>query len=113
MNASELAGMMLEWETLQRQADALAEQIRQAVLEIGKTQTVGCVRASYSSGRKTYDYEGTVRNWFPAEVLDPMLPEYTTTKTTVDWKRMVDDHAISLVMIAAESGPTVTIKLDK
>ena len=52
MNKSDLAQTMLKWEQVQREADALA-----AELGIGKTQTVGNVRASYSGGRKSYDYQ--------------------------------------------------------
>lgn len=66
MNATELATRMLEWETTQRAADALRKEIEAAVLERGKTQTVGNVRATFSAGRKTYDYETPItslENW--------------------------------------------------
>ena len=46
MNSSELAQKMLEWEQTQVKADALALEIREAVLSLGKTQTVGNVRAT-------------------------------------------------------------------
>jgi len=49
--------MMLEWEEIQRKADELKAYIEAEVLAIGKTQTVGNVRATYSAGRKSYDYE--------------------------------------------------------
>lgn len=60
MNATELATRMLEWEHTQRAADALKAEIEAAVLELGKTQTVGNVRATYRAGRKSYDYEAAV-----------------------------------------------------
>jgi hypothetical protein len=54
MNASELAQAMLLWEQKRRELDMLEAEIKAAVLAIGKTQTVGSVRASYSAGRKSY-----------------------------------------------------------
>lgn len=62
MNATELATRMLEWETTQRAADALRAEIEAAVLEVGKTQTVGNVRATYSAGRRTFDYRAAVED---------------------------------------------------
>ena len=53
MDASELAAKMLQWEEVKRSLDALTEEIQAAVLAIGKTQTVGNVRASFAAGRKT------------------------------------------------------------
>lgn len=60
MDNSQLAATMLEWEATQRKADALAETIKGAVLTIGKTQVVGNVRATFSAGRRTFDYEAAV-----------------------------------------------------
>ena len=55
MNASELAIAMLNWEQKKNELDALELVIKAAVLEMGNTQTVGNVRATYSGGRKSYD----------------------------------------------------------
>jgi len=60
LNETELAMAMLQYGELRTTLDALEAQIKAAVLERGKTQTVGSVRASYSAGRKTYDYEATI-----------------------------------------------------
>jgi len=57
MNNSELAAKMLQWEEMQKAADELKSEIEAAVLEIGKTQNVGNVRASYSKGRKSVNYQ--------------------------------------------------------
>ena len=56
MNESELAALMLEYEATQRRADELREAITAEVLARGKTVTAGNVKASYSAGRKSYDY---------------------------------------------------------
>ena len=60
MDASTLAAKMLQWEETQRQADALRREIEAAVLAIDKTQTVGNVRASYTAGRRTFDYQAAI-----------------------------------------------------
>ena len=60
MTASELAAIMLQWEDAQRHADALRAEIEAEVLALGKTQTVGNVRATYSAGRRTFDYQAAV-----------------------------------------------------
>jgi len=53
---SRLAAMMLDWEVCQLKADELKTRIEAEVLAIGKTQTVGNVRATYSAGRRAFDY---------------------------------------------------------
>ena len=71
MDNSQLAALMLEWEAAQRKADELAEQIKVAVLEIGKTQVVGNVRATFSAGRRTFDYRAAVDAAEAAGQLEP------------------------------------------
>jgi hypothetical protein len=48
---------MLDWGRQKRALDELGEKIQVAVLALGKTQTVGTVRATFSKGRKRYDHE--------------------------------------------------------
>lgn len=55
MDASELAAKMLQWEEVKRSLDALTEEIQAAVLAIGKTQTVGNVRASRAFAPRNTD----------------------------------------------------------
>jgi len=71
MNETELAMKMLQYGDLKATLDVLEAQIKIAVLERGKTQTVGNVRASYSTGRKTYDYEATINAAESAGQLEP------------------------------------------
>lgn len=71
MDNSQLATLMLEWEATQRKADALAAQIKAAVLAIGKTQVVGNVRATFSAGRRTFDYEAAIGNAIETGVIGP------------------------------------------
>ena len=139
MDNSQLAALMLEWEATQRQADGLAEQIKVAVLTIGKTQVVGNVRATYSAGRRTFDYRAAVDaadaagllepgslapweservDWF--EVVQGALQDgildsgYLTpyTETVVDYAAAVKDMGLEAPVVS-QSEPSVTLKLAK
>ena len=103
MNASELASKMLEWEQARRALDVLEGEIKAAVLEIGKTQTVGNARASYSNGRKSYDYE-TAGAIAPPEIVAQH------TKPVIDWRSVCKDAGIEDVPFK-QSGPSVSLKL--
>ena len=81
MDISELAGKLLAWEQARKDLDALELEIEGAVLEIGKTQTVGNVRATYTSGRRVLDYEAPGKT-APLDVID----ENTNTTEFVDWE---------------------------
>ena len=137
MDPSTLAVKMLEWETTQRAADALRAEIEAAVLEVGKTQTVGNVRATYSAGRRTFDYRATIdaagesgmlapgslAPWESVDVdyrsvvdgaietgaLDPgFLVPYTST--VLDYTGAVKGLGLEPV-VKAQSEPSVTLKL--
>ena len=116
MNSSELAQKMLEWEQTQTKADALALEIRDAVLALGKTQNVGNVRASYSAGRKSYDYETAISMMGEAGLLLPdvlkpyetVIPEIVKTDYRAACKGMgVEDIPFT------QSEPSVSIKFVK
>jgi hypothetical protein len=105
MNPTELAHAMLEWETTQRKADELAETIKAAVLEVGKTQTVGNVRASYSAGRKSYNYREA---W---DIEFDELPEEQFMVVSYDYNAACKDAGIEVPF--TQSDPSVSIKLLK
>jgi hypothetical protein len=106
MNASDLAARMLEWEETQRKADALRSEIEAVVLEMGKTQTVGNVRASYSAGRKSYDYE---QGW--------RLHGYGTGIDIEQFRQVKYDYSAACkaagidVVPYTQSEPSVSVKL--
>ena len=107
MDSSELATKMLDWEKRRRELDALEAEIKNAVLQIGKTQTVGNVRVSYSAGRRSFDYET------PGKTADEnIIADYTKTVTTVttDWKMICDVAGIE-PLVASQSEPTASVKL--
>lgn len=112
MNASALAETMLRWERQRRLLDELEEVIREAVLEIGKTQTVGNVRASFSGGRKAYDYQAgamMVLDQTDAEA-QRVINRYTAP--VVDWRAVCQDIGLDSDAIPYQQGnPSVSIKL--
>lgn len=108
MEASVLAGKMLEWERKKRELDTLENEIAQAVLVMGKTQTVGNVRATYSGGRKSYDYRGAA-DGHPM-VSDATLDLFTRTAVTIDWKKICEHVGID-DMPFTQSAPAVTLKI--
>ena len=71
MDASNLAQLMLDYEVMQRRADELRKDIENLVLAIGKTQTVGNVRATYAAGRRTFDYQAAIDQAGQAGMLLP------------------------------------------
>ena len=107
MNASELAQALLLWEKLMNQAKLVEMDIQKAVLVLGKTQTVGNVRASYSGGRKTYDYQTPALD-APVE----LIADYTKTETvvTTDWK-MICELAGKEPLVVSQTAPSVTVKM--
>jgi hypothetical protein len=108
MEASELASKMLEWERKKRELDALEDEIVQAVLAVGKTQTVGNVRATYSGGRKSYDYQAAA-DGHPM-VSDATVELFTVVTSRVDWKKICEHAGIDDVPFT-QSEPSVTLKM--
>lgn len=137
MDNSQLAALMLEWEATQRKADELAAQIKAAVLVIGKTQVVGNVRATFSAGRRTFDYRAAIDaaeaagqlepgslapweservDWF--EVVQGALQDgildsgYLTpyTETVIDYAAAVKGLGLEAPVVS-QAEPSVTIKL--
>jgi hypothetical protein len=128
---------MLDYEAMQRRADALRAEIEAAVLALGKTQTVGNVRATFSQGRRTFDYQaasdaaeaagalepGSLAPWesddidyfeaVQAAIQDGIfdsryLTPYTTTK--VDWMAAVKGLGLEAPVLEQKPA-SVTVKL--
>ncbi len=129
MNASELAAKMLEWEKRKVELDALTTEIEAAVLDIGKTQVVGKVRATYSGGRATYDYQTPCAEVSPdvlarfaseqrttdwdavADFAPDVVQRFTTINTVYDYRAVCKEAKIDPVVIS-KTAPTVTVKLE-
>lgn len=106
MDASHLAQTMLQWEQVRRRLNEIEEAIRDSVLQIEKTQTVGNVRASYSRGRKKYDYQRAIDNLVDLEP-DALVP-FETIK--VDYRAACKALDVQDVPFK-QSDPTVSVKL--
>ncbi len=107
MNTNELAKIMLEWDEVQSRADVLKLAIRDAVLSLGETQQAGNVRATYNSGRKSYNYED-VGSDAPQEVVD----KHTKTTTRIDWRKVVEEMKVPKDIIPfTQASPSVTLKV--
>lgn len=112
MNASDLAKKMLEWETKRRELDVLESEIKAAVLELGKTQTVGSVRVTYSAGRKKYDY-GLAFDDAAVHMEDPALWQTiadTHTKTSIDYRAACKEAGVTDIPFT-QGEPSASIKL--
>lgn len=106
MDATELARKMLEWQEAQAKADVLKMDIEAAVLELGKTQTVGNVRATYSAGRKIYDYTEAWRNHGYGSGVD--IEKFT--KITYDYRAACLEAQIDDIPFT-QSAPSVLLKI--
>ena len=104
IDMTNLAEMMLEWEKVQRRADELKAAIADTVMQLEKTQTVGNVRASFSAGRKRYDYEAAWRNEYDH------LPSTDFRRVTYDYRGAVKDAGIKDVPFT-QGAPSATVKL--
>lgn len=93
MNASELAKKMLQWEEERKNLDILETEIKNMVLEIGKTQTVGNVRASYFKGRAKYDYE-TPGVQAPQEIINI----HSHSEIEIDWMEVATEAGYTAEM---------------
>ena len=49
--------LMQAWRTKQAEIKEIERQIHETVMALGKSVEVGDVKASYSAGRKTYDFK--------------------------------------------------------
>lgn len=133
MDKSELSMKMLEWEKLQNQIKALEKEIQTAVLEIGKTFDVGNIRASYSAGRREFNYQEACKDADPgiidkcttrSVVIDyeaifklvkiphDILSANTTLSTSIDWKAVCDEIGIEKdkIPLLSQKPPSVTVK---
>ena len=106
MDVTELAHKMLEWQEAQARADLLKMYIEQAVLAIGKTQTVGNVRATYSAGRKDYEYAEAWNAYGYGTGVD--IENFQKGK--YDYKAACEAAKISDIHFT-QSPPSVTLKI--
>jgi hypothetical protein len=108
IDLSHLARLMLRWETQHRLLDELAQAIKDAVLQLGKTQNVGYVRATYNQPRKSYDYETPCQE---AMIDGDLLREHS--KYVTDWRALCKAAKIEPIVTPGEGPGSVTLTLLK
>lgn len=111
-DASELAKLMLKWEVQRIILDELEAVIKDTVLKAGKTQTVGNVRATYSAGRKSYNYAYAATGHPRVNEAVESLYTKTSTTTTIDWRAICKHAGIKGDELPFTQGdPSVRVKL--
>jgi len=108
MDKSELAKLMLQWETVKSRLDEIEQAIKDSVLQIGETVTAGNVKASYNKGRKSYEY-----NLIGKDAPRELVEEYTKVTTNVNWRSLViEGLGIPQDEVPyRQSEPSVTVKI--
>jgi len=116
MDPVQLAKDMLAWREKRLELDVIEDRIKQAVLELGKTQTVGDVRATYSAGRRTFGYQQAVDDYIASgpDDLESFMGTVETftrlvTTTTVDYKAICDFCKIEAPVIG-QGESSVSVK---
>lgn len=105
MKKRELAEKLLELGDLMRQVEKLQAELEPVILELGKTQVVGDVRATYSKGRGKTDYQKAVED----SKIDPTGFE----KVAYDYKKCCEYYLIDTEKYYTPGEPTVCFKLEK
>ena len=83
-----LTEKIARWEELKIEISKLEAEIKKEVCTLGKTQQVGNVKASFSKGRKTYNYEGIAKS---VDASDELITLHTQQKTVTDWTKLVKE----------------------
>ncbi len=81
---------MTAWAFLRAEANALEAHIKQEVLALGGTITVGRARATFNNGRKSYDYEAIAGELGASGFL---IGKHS--KTVTDWRKLCEDVVLT------------------
>lgn len=119
IDLDQLVWLMLNWGKVRRQLTEIEEAIKDTVLVLGKTQTVGTVRATYSKPRSKYDYEGPIRSLLASkslpetdrDLLEQRIALYTEPST--NWRKVCERENIKPIVTPGEGPGSVTLKLLK
>lgn len=113
MNPNDLARLMLEWADLKKKIEEYERIIKREILDIGDSFVVGNVRARYTKGRTTVDYQAACENELDADLFGALSPAYSATTVTIDYKKMATENNVVLSEYTKVSGPSVSIGFDK
>lgn len=117
MGRSELAILILQWESTKFKLDRIEEKITAAVLDLGESVTVGNVKARYSKGRRSLDYETPCRahDRFDAEVVNfttEIPEEIIPASTKIDFTALAKMLGVKPVVLS-QGEPSVKMELLK
>lgn len=113
VNLSNLAATMLLWEQRRRELDRLENQIKDAVLILGATQTVGYVRATYNNPRKSYDYETPAKEFLSTLEFPGLLVKEHTPEPVTDWRGLCKAENVEPIVTEGKGPGSVSVKLLK
>lgn len=83
-----LADKIKQYEETYFNLQALEEEIKEEVAQLGQSQQVGRVTASwFPNGRGKYDWESIAKSLEPD---DEIIDANTETKVTVKWKKIAE-----------------------
>ena len=110
LDKSNLATALLQWESKKRELAELEKEIKDIVLQLGESQTAGNVKATYSQGRKKYNYQ---------EAADghPMVESATiklftsAPKARTNWRKICAHVGIYDIPFEQDE-PSVTLKIN-
>lgn len=110
---STLTEKLAQYRSLMDQAQALEGEIVADVMLLGKTLTAGGVKAAYSNGRGSYDYEGAAKAGQASPELVALFttqPEPPPPKT--DWRGLCQHLNLDLKPYFTPGLPTVKLSLE-
>lgn len=116
MTTMQLTELMLEYQKKMMELRDMENIIKQAVLQRGETFVVADVRATYSGGRKTYDYEKACIQAIEAmgEAGERMLNARTEVRKETNWRRLAEDLGIEQDDVPfIDRGPLVMISYNR
>ena len=85
MNNLEFAKAMVRYEELHKELKALEAQITDHVMGLEQTQEIGNVKARYSKGRTSYNYE-MITSDYPLDTLKPYIAKHSKMIEKIDWR---------------------------
>ena len=107
MNATELAQLFVNYAEAQKQLDAMRVQIEAAVLDLGESQKIAGVKATYYNPTIETDYEAAARAHGAPQSLIKM---HSTTKVTTAWKAVAEEAGADLSAYQTTKPARVVVK---
>jgi hypothetical protein len=113
MNAKQLAQLFINYKEATDKVVALEEKIKAAVLELGESQKIAGVTATYYQQSVTTDYKTVCEDALAKELIDEdAVEEFTTHTKTVKWAEVVKKYALEIHShLKTVNGARVVVKV--